>query len=107
MARAVMFEVGFEMPELQARFESRTRTYFTDFLWRRFRAIAEFDGKGKYLNDDWTGGDPGHAVWEEKIREDFLRSQGFTVVRLYWADLLNPHLLIAKLEAAGLLRGRT
>jgi hypothetical protein len=106
MARAVMFGVGFEAPELQVRFDSLTKTYFADFLWRRFRVIVEFDGKGKYLNDDWTGGDPGQTVWEEKLREDYLRSLGYTVVRLYWADLLNPQLLIAKLEAAGLTRGR-
>lgn len=106
LARALIIELGYEVPDLQVRFEAPRQTYFADFTWRRVAVIAEFDGKGKYLNDEWNGKDPGEAVWREKLREDYLRSCGYTVIRLFWADLLSPERLIAKLDGVGVPRGR-
>lgn len=54
----------------------------------------EFDGKVKY-----AAGDPG-VLYAEKQREDRLRSLGWTVVRVTWADLENPRRLFAKLHRA-------
>ncbi|CAN5341051.1 hypothetical protein BH11ACT2_BH11ACT2_10900 [soil metagenome] len=104
--RALMFELGYEAPEQQAKFPAPNGSYFVDYFWRRLGLIGEFDGKGKYLNDNWNGRDPGEAVWKEKKREDDLRSQGNSFVRIFWADLLNPALLVAKLDRAGVPRGR-
>jgi len=106
LARALMIELGYELPEQQVRYEAPRKTYFADFTWRKHAVIAEFDGKGKYLNDEWNGKDPGEAVWREKLREDYLRSCGYTVIRLFWSDLLHPERLIAKLDAVGIPRGR-
>jgi hypothetical protein len=105
-ARALMFELGYELPEQQAEFTHATGYYAVDFAWRIHRVIAEFDGFGKYLDPSMNGGDPARVVLAEKLREDELRRQGFTVIRLYWSDLMNPAALIAKLDAAGIPRGR-
>ncbi|MBN9140762.1 MAG: hypothetical protein J0H23_08040 [Micrococcales bacterium] len=104
--RALMFELGYELPELQVEFPHSTGVYAVDFCWRARRVIAEFDGFGKYLDPALNKGDPARTVLAEKLREDHLRGQGYAVIRLYWSDLMNPAALIAKLDAAGIPRGR-
>ena len=54
------------------------------------RLIIEFDGRSKYGDERRYGRsrDPSELLWSEKQREDWLRSLGFTVVRLTWADLM-------------------
>ncbi|HTN58213.1 MAG TPA: type IV toxin-antitoxin system AbiEi family antitoxin domain-containing protein [Protaetiibacter sp.] len=105
-ARALMFELGYELPEQQVEFPHATGVYAVDFAWRRLRVIAEIDGFGKYLDPSMNGGDPARVVLAEKLREDELRRQGYTVIRLHWSDLMNPAALMAKLDAAGVRRGR-
>jgi len=105
-ARALMFGLGFEVPELQLEIPHDGGRYVVDFAWRSRRVIFEFDGFGKYLDPAMSGGDPARVVIAEKLREDELRRQGYTVIRGYWSDLMNPHALVAKLEAAGIQRGR-
>lgn len=78
-ARACMFDLGFEVPELQV-------------------ALHE--------SDLYTRGDPGEVVWKEKLREDRLRALGFTLVRITWSDLMSPPLLARKLLDAGVRRIR-
>lgn len=75
---------GLPAPELQARiFDGKGRFIArVDALWRDARLIFEFDGRVKYRGDG-----AGDAVFEEKVREDRLRSAGFTVVRSIWRDL--------------------
>lgn len=65
-----------------------------DFVIKGTRVVIEFDGKVKYADDDGT------ALFAEKKREDRIRSLGYTVVRLTWADLENPAQLIAKVNRA-------
>jgi hypothetical protein len=65
-------------PELQVVLGDETRTVRVDFLFREQRTVVEADGRVKYT-------DPA-ALWEEKLREDWLRDQGFEVVRAIWAD---------------------
>jgi hypothetical protein len=105
-ARALMFELGYELPEQQVEFLHATGTYAVDFCWRSRRVIAEIDGFAKYLDPSMNGGDPARVVLAEKLREDELRRQGYSVIRLYWSDLINPAALVAKLDAAGIPRGR-
>jgi very-short-patch-repair endonuclease len=105
-ARALMYELGYELPEQQVEFPHATGTYAVDFCWRNRRVIAEIDGFVKYLDPSMNGGDPARVVLAEKLREDELRRQGYTVIRLYWSDLMNPSALVAKLDAAGIQRGR-
>lgn len=49
------------------------------------RVVVEFDGLQKY-----AGADGRAALAAEKRREDRLRSLGYVVVRLVWADLTRP-----------------
>jgi len=65
-----------------------------DFLVRGTRVIVEFDGKVKYRGDDGT------ALFDEKKREDRLRSLGYIVVRIIWADLETPGASVAKVRRA-------
>lgn len=106
LARALMFEFGYDLPEQQAEFPHSRGVYFVDFAWRARRVIAEFDGFGKYLDPQMNGGDPARVVLAEKLREDELRTMGFDVIRIYWVDLMNPVALMEKLDRAGIPRGR-
>lgn len=105
-ARALMFEFGYELPEQQLEIPHAKGVYIVDFAWRSRRIIAEIDGFGKYLDPSMNKGDPARTVLAEKLREDELRRQGYTIIRIYWSDLMSPIALCAKLDAAGIPRGR-
>lgn len=89
--RWVALSRGLPTPVLQARFEVRGRTYYTDLCWSfeleggtfRLRLIGEYDGELKCVGSD-TAADAAHdavrTVVEEKQREDDLRSMPDTLV---------------------------
>ncbi len=54
--------------------------------------LVEFDGRVKYAAAD--------ALWAEKQREDRIRSLGYEVVRLTWADLSHPGRVRGLIDAA-------
>ena len=64
-----------------------------DFLVRGERLVIEFDGAMKY-----DGLEGRRALVSEKRREDELRSLGYRVVRLTWADLADPGRVLALLR---------
>lgn len=68
------------------------RGYRADFGVIGTRVLVEFDGRVKYRTQT--------DLWEEKQREDRIRSLGWEVVRLTWADLRQPERVRALLEAA-------
>jgi hypothetical protein len=79
------------------------RSYYVDFWWPKFNLIGEFDGKGKYVDDEFLAGrTPQQALYEEKLREDDLRAADHRFSRWPW-EVANsmPHLR-AHLIAAGL-----
>jgi very-short-patch-repair endonuclease len=59
------------------------------------RVVVEFDGLVKY-----AGAEGRDALAAEKAREDLLRSLGYEVVRLTWADLDRPQRVDALVRAA-------
>lgn len=59
-------------------------------------AVVEFDGVVKYVDADGSG----RVLFAEKLREDRIRSLGYVVVRVTWADLANPARLLARVRAA-------
>lgn len=105
-ARALMIELGFEVPHLQAVFTDKDgRKRRADFLWKRADGrivIGEFDGRQKYLDPSMTHGrTPQEILREEKEREDELSLYGVWLLR-FGPDLLkNPALFAAKLNRAG------
>ncbi|WP_324650767.1 hypothetical protein [Georgenia sp. H159] len=79
---------GLPRPILQARFQVRGRTYYTDMCWLfelpgdgldfRLRLLGEYDGELKYLGDapsaSVTPAATSRRMIDEKRREDDLRS---------------------------------
>ena len=70
-----------------------------DFAWPEHRLIVEFDGREKYHRHRRPGESIEEMVMREKTREDRIRElTGWTVVRITWADLARPELLVARLR---------
>lgn len=63
-----------------------------DFILRGARVVVEFDGRIKYTNAE--------ILWAEKQRQDAIRSQGYEMVRVTWADLENPEWVRTMLRQA-------
>ena len=104
LSRAVIHELGFPAPLLQVRHRTPAgKSFYTDLEWPDYKLIGEFDGRGKYLKEEYLDGlTPGEAVYQEKRREDFLRGEGSTVIRWEWNDAWARHPLGALLREAGL-----
>ena len=103
--RAVIHLLGFDEPELQVEIRDEQGSMYPDFFWRSIRAAAEFDGKVKYTNNDYTAGDPAEVVWREKRREDRLRRQLSGMTRILTSDISHPDRLARLLEDLGVPRG--
>ncbi len=107
LARSVMFELGFEPPQLQAKFRDEFGEMVVDYFWPGVRIVGEFDGKSKYLLPSYgAASTPGEIVWREKKREDRLRRQVAGVVRMVMADVMNPARFCRLLSGAGIPRDR-
>ena len=103
-ARAVMHLLGYPRPRLQMRFTDAEGNMFPDFYFEDDDAVAEFDGKTKYTRNVYTKGDPAEVLWREKKREDRLRRQVRTVVRILTEDVRSPRRLERKLTEGGIRR---
>ncbi len=103
ISRAKMYELGFPAPVLQKEFTLLTgKSANVDFWFEEQNVAGEFDGKGKYLRGDWSGGSMEERVWAEKCREDDIRSQGVRFVRWTWRDMSDRGTFAALLRRAGL-----
>jgi very-short-patch-repair endonuclease len=78
-----MHELGLSQPELQVEILDQAGRFIgrADFCWPRHRTLGEVDGKLKYAS-----GDP-KILFDEKLREDALRDQGWELVRWTSADV--------------------
>jgi hypothetical protein len=103
-SRVGMRRLGFPAPRLQEAFRDEGGLIgIVDFWWPEFNLIGEFDGLGKYLREEFTGGrTTAEIVLDEKSREDRLRALGLGVVRWDWPVALDLRLLEARLRGAGL-----
>jgi len=104
LSRAVIHLLRLPAPELQKPFfDQAGRIGVVDFWWPEASLIGEFDGRGKYLREEFTQGrEPGEVVVAEKVREDRLRAVGPRVVRWGWEVASNPVALGELLTRAGL-----
>ena len=107
-SRALIWELGFELPQLQVWItRDGRRIARVDYLWPTVRLTGEFDGLQKYLRSrDFSGKSAAEVVVEEKRREDEVRAAGYGMVRWVWADLLEPTRFAAILHRAGVPRRR-
>lgn len=104
LSRVNIFAAGLPAPLLQHSFYDSSGFIGTvDFWWPEFNLIGEFDGRAKYLREEFLKGKtPGQAVVDEKVREDRLRALGPRMTRWGWPIAIEPHRLAAHLRAAGL-----
>jgi hypothetical protein len=85
LARMLVTELGFGTPSTQVWIEDGGRRVRVDMLLNGH--IFEFDGRVKYTGEFGAGAD---VLWQEKQREDWLRSLGFGISRIVWSDLFGP-----------------
>jgi len=107
-SRVVIYQLGYEIPDLQVRHFHAEGYFDVDFKWRRSAnrprsLIGEFDGAGKYLKPEYLGSlTPGGAVLKEKRREDILRRQDNDFARWGWPEVRHPTSLDRILRECGL-----
>jgi hypothetical protein len=84
LTRLALHDDGFPPPEPQVvlRDAAQRWWYRVDFLFRAARLILEADGRVKYDEED-----DDESRWEEKRRENRLRSLGYRVERVIWEDV--------------------
>ncbi len=84
---------GLPAPTLQydVRRPDGTLAGTSDWAWREYGVLGEFDGRVKYGRLLKPGESAGDAVFKEKRREDELRElTGWPMFRLVWADYDHP-----------------
>jgi hypothetical protein len=108
VSRWNMHVLGFPSPELQVPFEREDGGFdVVDFDWPEWGRFGEFDGFGKYVREEYTGGRSiQEIVWDEKQREDRIRRHRRYSSRWTWPVALNPVRLERRLLADGLRRVR-
>ena len=74
-----------------------------DFLLERLGLVIEVDGESKYRASGTILMDR-RALLREKRRENAIRALGFRVLRLEWADVIDPQRFVAALRSVGALR---
>jgi hypothetical protein len=101
-SRVLVKRLRLPAPDLQVHVRRADGTEIArcDFGWDQFRTVAEFDGRIKYGRLLRRGQDPGDAVFEEKVREDAIRDDGWKVVRWIWRELDTPLVVGDRLRRA-------
>jgi predicted transcriptional regulator of viral defense system len=93
IARVVFRDCGLPQPALQVRIGGDEFIGRVDFLWKRYRTIAEVDGALKYS-------DPSRARAQLR-RDKRLREAGYEVVHFDWREITSdPDAVAASIRAA-------
>lgn len=108
VSRWNMHVLGFPAPDLQVPFEREDGGFdVVDFDWPEWGRFGEFDGFGKYVREEYTGGRSiQDVVWDEKRREDRIRRHRPYSSRWDWTVALDRSRLERRLLADGLPRAR-
>ena len=95
MARAVMIELGFQLPELQVEVADPLTPggmWRVDFCWRLPDGrvvIGELDGGGKYLADGEGAAEALDHMRRERLRESRLNLTGAMVIRFSFEQAMD------------------
>jgi hypothetical protein len=93
-----MIELGFPLPELQARIVTPEGDAHVDFLWREQMVIGEADGLKKYATQT--------DLHREKLRQELLERMGYIVIRWTWEEMYRrPAAVLRRIETALDARG--
>ncbi len=104
LSRVRMAQLGFVAPELQHPFTLRDgREAYVDFWFEKQRKAGEFDGRAKYLRQDWAGGKSlEERILDEKNREDQIRAQSAGFFRWTWREMMDLRGFERLLRQAGI-----
>lgn len=109
MARAIMIEHGFMLPELQVSIENPDNPghpWRCDFFWELpdgTIVVGELDGGEKYVNPAMAHGrDALQVMRDERLRESGMTLAVDRVMRFTFSDVANEARLVALLERFGI-----
>lgn len=102
-SRVTMARCRFPQPELQKEFWGPNGEHaFVDYWFRGAKTIGEVDGRAKYEDPVFLRGrTPEQALWDEKLREDWLRLQSDGFGRWDWSISVSPRRLTQRLLEMG------
>lgn len=111
VARAVMIEEGFQLPDLQVEIPdpmNPAKAYRVDFLWKTWSGeliAGELDGMVKYRTPRFMGGRSLEGVLlDERERESRLSAAGIRVVRFKYSQVLDTGYFARLLDRYGVPR---
>lgn len=91
--RYLVLRAGLPRPTTQLGVRTPHGEFRADLGWLKFRLLAEFDGRVKYVPGALgPGHDAERALFDEKRREDHLREERWGVVRVTSSDGAGPAL---------------
>lgn len=96
LTRELLTRLKLPLPEPQVAVATRAGRYRLDFTWKEKKVALEFDGKTKYFDYRPTA----EVLFQERQREKALTENGWTFVRVTWADLFREHEFKARVLAA-------
>jgi very-short-patch-repair endonuclease len=96
LTRELLLRLKLPLPEPQVAVATRAGRYRLDFAWKEKKVALEFDGKTKYFDYKPTA----EVLFQERQRENALTEDGWTFVRVKWADLFREHEFKARVLAA-------
>ena len=111
VARAVMIERGYRIPNLQVVVNDSVdgNAYRVDFCWQiddRTRVLGELDGREKYRNPHMTQGrDVNDVLADERLRESRVSVQGDRIMRFSYADVIDTRRFCKILDAYHVPKG--
>lgn len=96
LTRELLIRLNLPLPEPQVGVATPAGRYRLDFAWKEKKVALEFDGKTKYFDYKPTA----EVLFQERQRENALTENGWTFVRVTWADLFREHEFKARVLAA-------
>lgn len=88
ITRYWLHQAGLTTVQTQVKVHNGTQNYYLDCAVPEIKLAAEYDGRGKYTSPQ--------SLYDEKLREDAIRAQGWTFIRLTAKDMKDPVALMAR-----------